>query len=315
MKTGQNTKCAFTLIELLCVIAIIGILAAILFPILTRARETAKRTTCTSNLRTIGQAISLYASDFDDYYPRADDCVRGVSLNPKLNDPRNVQGDGCSNYPYAWRHNHFKWPIWIIQYAGMSLQVFQCPSREIDPVNWNRDGEMMNAYALNLAFTGALDTWNNPGRLGAYRNSFTGGTQGGIPDLASAMLLMELSSSSISFMPVFATPSANVQTAYPAALRELWAPYIMKWTSRYNCTPTNVVDSKLIPHNDGFVIGRADGGAKFLSARAFLSQCPTRTDYIVTRYGSGWQCGPTDGSRTVSVAPTWTSPWPLWGLE
>jgi len=80
----------------------------------------------------------------------------------------------------------------------------------------------MNVYALNLALTGATNTWGRPGGLGSYRNSFTGGTQSGVPEPATAMLLMELSSSRISFMPDFATPSAEVQTAYPAALRELW---------------------------------------------------------------------------------------------
>jgi len=131
----------FTLIELLVVITIISILAAILSSRFWKAKESVKRTTCNFNLRSIGQAILLYASDSDDHYPRQDDCVTGVSLNPKLNDPGQVQGDGCSNYSYAYRHDHYKWPIWIINYAGKSLEVFQCPSREIDPINWNRDGE------------------------------------------------------------------------------------------------------------------------------------------------------------------------------
>jgi len=89
----------------------------------------------------------------------------------------------------------------------------------------------------------------------------------------------------------------------------------MKWVATYDCTPTNEVDDKLIPHVKGFVIARADSSAKYLPAKAFLAQCPTRQDYIVTSYGSGWACGPTDGARTLSVAPTWSKEWPLWALH
>ncbi len=57
---------AFTLIELLVVIAIIAILAAILFPVFARARDAARKTTCTSNLKQIGTAILMYAQDYDE---------------------------------------------------------------------------------------------------------------------------------------------------------------------------------------------------------------------------------------------------------
>lgn len=60
---------AFTLIELLLVMAVIGILAALLLPVLGRARYSAQTAICVSNHRQIGMGLLQYASDFEGYYP------------------------------------------------------------------------------------------------------------------------------------------------------------------------------------------------------------------------------------------------------
>jgi len=59
----------FTLIELLVVIAIIAILAAILFPVFARARESARKTSCASNIRQLTLASLMYAQDYDELLP------------------------------------------------------------------------------------------------------------------------------------------------------------------------------------------------------------------------------------------------------
>ena len=69
----SRSKMAFTLIEVLCVISLIAILSAMLFPVFAQARENARRTSCLSNMRQIGIAIALYAGDYDDKYPLGKD--------------------------------------------------------------------------------------------------------------------------------------------------------------------------------------------------------------------------------------------------
>ncbi|MBN2144179.1 MAG: type II secretion system protein [Candidatus Aureabacteria bacterium] len=66
----RNQK-GFTLVELLVVIGIIMLLAAILTPALLRARESANRSSCLANIRSIGQAMHIYANENGDKFPVA----------------------------------------------------------------------------------------------------------------------------------------------------------------------------------------------------------------------------------------------------
>ncbi|MDF3058486.1 MAG: N-terminal cleavage protein [Rariglobus sp.] len=69
IKTIRRPRAGFTLIELLTVIAIIGILAAIIIPTVGKVQQTAKRTADASNLRQIGQASLIFAQSSKDQLP------------------------------------------------------------------------------------------------------------------------------------------------------------------------------------------------------------------------------------------------------
>ncbi len=62
-------RSAFTLVELLVVIAVLAVLAGLLLPVLWRVREGARQTQCTSNLRQIALAFQQYTDDWDDAFP------------------------------------------------------------------------------------------------------------------------------------------------------------------------------------------------------------------------------------------------------
>ena len=148
-----NTKKGFTLIELLVVIAIIAILAAILFPVFARARENARRSSCSSNIKQIGLGFQQYIQDYDERFP----LVAGGATTTAASG---IQSQG--------------WAIQLQPYLK-STQIFQCPSETNTPT-----AAATNSTNTAYGTTNFSDYW--------YNSRLSGTSQARIEQVSSTVI-------------------------------------------------------------------------------------------------------------------------------
>ena len=109
MNNNRSNRTGFTLIELLVVIAIIAILAALLLPALAAAKERAQSTSCLNNLKQLGLAMNMYATDNQDFLPWPNwgggnpTDVAGWLYGPQgPNSPNNLDTGNAANDAQNW---------------------------------------------------------------------------------------------------------------------------------------------------------------------------------------------------------------------
>lgn len=180
--TKTNRAHAFTLLELLVVVAIIALLASILFPAFSRARENARRSSCLSNLKQIGLGIAQYTQDYDEYLPYSGSTATGgrwpnkigpyikntsIFVCPSYTDFKPVSNFLYENAATGWRGNGSTYAINVnfSDYESNTIKSRHL-AEIVDTVNSSIIAETgvltLNGNAL-LSSPDNLDptTWNN----------------------------------------------------------------------------------------------------------------------------------------------------------
>jgi prepilin-type N-terminal cleavage/methylation domain-containing protein/prepilin-type processing-associated H-X9-DG protein len=150
---------AFTLVELLIVIAIIALLAAILFPVFSQARGKALETVCQSNLHQLGLSFDMYCTDYDDIYPPAYNWK--TRLQPYIKNTDINKCPARPNLPWYYGQGYnIGCPYPYVQgFPQMSEAAIIDPSEKILVAEWDRCNAGPPVGPVGLFAGGATSFW------------------------------------------------------------------------------------------------------------------------------------------------------------
>jgi len=158
-----SVRKGFTLIELLVVIAIIGILAAMVFPVFARARESARKAVCLSNVKQLALAVQMYLNDYDQLWPYEHRSEVNEKAHPANPDATNW----CAQMAGTRMNPYLQPPVLLDPYVT-NRDVWRCPSARVEGGN---GGVLMPLNGDWWAAANLID----PGEWGAYGIGQCGG--------------------------------------------------------------------------------------------------------------------------------------------
>jgi prepilin-type N-terminal cleavage/methylation domain-containing protein/prepilin-type processing-associated H-X9-DG protein len=148
MSRRKRTQHAFTLVELLVVIAVIAVLIALLLPALKKAREQALQVACLSNMRQISLATFMYVGENKGHWPQP--FKWDMTINPPYGQRVGSNEGIFYTNPGSDTDRMYSLADRILTYTGGAKSVFQCPAVEA-PNAWFNPGSAADYihYGIN----------------------------------------------------------------------------------------------------------------------------------------------------------------------
>jgi type II secretory pathway pseudopilin PulG len=179
---NYERECAFTLTELLVVMATLAILAAVMLPALAKSGDNGMRTVCLNNLRQLGTALNMYASENQDIMPWVNwgqdpspPCPPGWLYAGNPNTPVNLNTGNLASDTANWSTNrvaNLKTGVYW-QYI-QNPDAFMCPvdaAMDVGTALWEQRNNKLSSYVMNGA--SAYFPANNMNNLVGYKTCKT----------------------------------------------------------------------------------------------------------------------------------------------
>jgi prepilin-type N-terminal cleavage/methylation domain-containing protein/prepilin-type processing-associated H-X9-DG protein len=244
----QRKREGFTLIELLVVIAIIAILAAILFPVFAKAREKARQSSCSNNMKQLATAIvATYANDWDERFPSSvlDKAATKAAI-----------------FASAWDQQ-------ISSYVK-SDAVYKCPSNSLKKYSVHQPFQTVNnkasktrivSYAMNDQLLGVKESGTIPTDRDLKKAK--GMTQAAVQNPAGTIILAEMRQFAKGKKPAAPTKAGGLENSAEAHVwYHITEPGLVEEDSKGKTWDDTFGVARDI-HSGGLILAYVDGHVKW----------------------------------------------------